>query len=93
MKNFEVLNPLGEEESAETFVSPHIGDLNGTKIGLFWNGKHNGDVVLLGIKKQLESNFVVDRFIRFEHGYEGIGPAAIKKIVESSDLVISSLGD
>jgi hypothetical protein len=93
MKTFKVLNPLGEEQGAEAFIAPHIEDLTGRKVGLFWNGKHNGDVVLSEIGKQIKSKFTIDSLIRFDHGYEGIGPAAIKKIAESSDLVISSLGD
>jgi len=93
MKTFKVLNPLGEEEGVEAFISPCIKDLKGRKVGLFWNGKHNGDVVLSGIGKRLKNKFEIDKLIRFDHGYEGIGSAAVKEIAESSDLVISSLGD
>jgi len=90
---FEVLNPVGEEAVTEAFISPHVKDLNKKRIGLFWNGKHNGNIVLDRIGEILKKRFRVNRLIKFNHGYEGIGPAAIMEIVENSDVVISSLGD
>jgi hypothetical protein len=93
MKKFVVLNPVGETVATKVFTAPRIEDLNHKRIGLFWNGKHNGDIVLLRIGEFLKKKFMVRELVRFNHGYEGIGPAAIKEIVEKSDLVISSLGD
>jgi hypothetical protein len=93
MKQFEILNPVGESEAARVFIAPRLKELDKKKIGLFWNGKNNGDIVLLKIGEYLRRKFDVKELIRFDHGFEGIGPAAIKEIAEKSDLVISSLGD
>lgn len=93
MKKVEVLNPVGESAVREAFIAPCFKDLNNKRIGLFWNGKHNGDAVLLRIGEYLKKKFKAKELIKFDYGMEGIGPAAIKEIAEKSDFVISALGD
>lgn len=54
----EVLNPTGKVVSAPFLKpAPRIADLNGKRIGLLWNGKKHGDLVLERIAEASEERF------------------------------------
>ena len=93
MEKLRLLNPVGECMERQAFDVPGFKDLNNKRIGLFWNGKHHGDVALLRIAEHLKKHFKVKELTKFDYTYEGIGVEAIKGIVEKSDVVISALGD
>ena len=94
MALFRVLNPVGEGKIAEKFQGgAPVKDLSGKAIGLFWNGKHNGDVFLLRIAELLQERFKDTKIVRFDYSFEGVGDAVIKEMADKSDIVLGAMGD
>jgi hypothetical protein len=89
---WEVWNPLAEYETAVLVQSPRLTDLNGKTVGLFWNGKPNGDIFLEAIGKLLEDRFKDIKLIRFWL-YISVGPENQKRMAEQCDAVIAAQGD
>jgi hypothetical protein len=89
---WDVWNPLTEYETAMLTQSPRLTDLNGKTVGLFWNGKPNGDVLLEAIGKLLEDRFKDVKLIKFWL-YISAGPENQKRMAEQCDAVIAAQGD
>jgi hypothetical protein len=89
---WEVLNPLAEYERAVFALSPRLADLNGKTVGLFWNGKPNGNVLLEAIGKLLEERFKNIKLIKFWL-HISVGPENQKQMAEQCDAVIAAQGD
>ena len=52
-----LLNPTAEVESDNFKISARLPDLKGKTIGLYWNGKPNGDVFLNEVAHHLSARF------------------------------------
>jgi len=89
---WEVWNPLAEYETPVLAPSPRLADLKGKTVGLFWNGKPNGDIFLEAIGKLLEERFNDIRLIKFWL-YISVGPENRKRMAEQCDAVIAAQGD
>jgi hypothetical protein len=89
---WEVWNPVAEYETAVLAQSPRLTDLNGKTVGLFWNGKPNGDIFLEAIGKLLEGRFKDIKLIKFWL-YISVGPENQKRMAEQCDAVIAAQGD
>lgn len=65
----EFLNPAGRAVSG-AFLSPapRNADLNGRRIGLLWNGKKHGDLVLERVAEGLAERFEGLEFVRLPSG-------------------------
>jgi len=81
-------------------ITPRIGTFDGKKVGLLWNSKPNGDVLLSRIAELLEKNYKDINIIRFwEVDPRGttfpgrMGDEALDRISNSVDIVIASQGD
>lgn len=46
MANLEVLNPVAEKPKRKFDIAPRLGDLKGKTIGLYWNAKPGGNILL-----------------------------------------------
>ena len=54
----ELLNPRGEIEPPKTYgLSPRISDLNGKKVGFYWNGKPGIDNFFTVVEENLKKMF------------------------------------
>lgn len=94
MAYFAVLSPIGKIRSKDPFqMSARAGDLTGKRLGLFWNGKHNGDVLLARIAELLHRRFSKLEITQFNYGYEGAGLEAVSRMAQEADLVIGAIGD
>lgn len=90
---WEVLDPSAEYEKLVYQPAPRLPDLNHRKIGLYWNGKPDGDVLLNAIGELLRDRFEgIDLLTSFTPQFP-LTPKMIKQIAEESDAVISSIGD
>lgn len=89
---WEVLNPEAEYEISAQQIAPRLKDLNRKNIGLFWNGKPDGDVLLDAIGKLLEQRFKTIELNKFNLGI-GAGPENVKQMAEKCDGVIAAIGD
>jgi len=58
MVELEVLNPRGEIEPAKTYaLAPRISDLDGKRVGLYWNGKPGIDNFFTVVEENLKKRF------------------------------------
>ena len=89
---WEVLNPVAEYETPILALSPRLADLDEKKVGLFWNGKPNGDLLLEAIGKLLERRFKNIKTIRFNLSIS-VGPENRRRMAEQCDAVIAAIGD
>ena len=89
---WEVLNPLAEYETPVFALSPRLTDLNGKTVGLYWNGKSNGNVLLEEVGKLLEERFKDIKIIKFWL-HISVGADNQKRMAEQCDAVIAAQGD
>jgi hypothetical protein len=89
---WEALNPMAEYETPILALSPKLANLNEKTVGLFWNGKPNGDLLLKAIGKLLEQRFKNIRTIKFNLSVS-VGPESRKQMAEQCDAVIAAIGD
>jgi hypothetical protein len=77
-----ILNPIGVVEVQVEKPAPRLKDLNGKRIGLFWNTKMRGDLALRKIEELLKKKFVGMEFTWFEQKTyaEGLRPKEIETI-------------
>ena len=81
-------------------ISPRVDTLDGKRVGLWWNGKPNGDVFLNRIAELLEKNYKGIEIIKFwEVDPEGTAlvtkysDEVLDRIANSVDIVIASSAD
>lgn len=89
---WEVLNPVAEYETPILALSPRLEDLNEKRVGLFWNGKPNGDLLLEAIGKLLERRFKNMKTTRYDLSVS-VGPENRRRMAEQCDAVIAAIGD
>lgn len=86
-----VYDPTTEREELRESEGPRLPELRGKKIGLLWNGKPGGDLVLDTLAGLLR-----DRFdgLRTERStvFLSAGDEDIKRMAEC-DAVVSAIGD
>ena len=94
MGTFRVLSPIGKGRKTEPLQPvPRVENLASKRLGLFWNGKHNGDILLRRITELLKNKFKDIKVTKFDYGYEGVGHEAIMRMANNSDLVLGAVGD
>ena len=89
---WEVLNPMAEYETPILALSPRLANLNEKMVGLFWNGKPNGDLLLEAVGKLLEKRFKNLKTIKFNLSIS-VGPENRRQMAEQCDAVIAAVGD
>ncbi len=58
MLELELLNPRGEIEPAKTSaLAPRVSDLDGKRVGLYWNGKPGIDNFFAVVEENLKKRF------------------------------------
>ena len=90
---------VAKTEKSINFV-PRIKTLDGKKVGLWWNGKPNGDFLLNRVAELLEKKYKGINIIKFwEIDPSGTAQAdkksdeVLDRIAKSSDIVIAAQGD
>ena len=91
----EVLNPRGAVREIEKAAMPAgLQSLDGKTIGLFWNGKPGGDVLLSRTGELLQERFkdvnIISYFPGKPDASKGAAPSTIKKVASEVDAVINS---
>lgn len=80
-------------------LSPRVADLNGKTIGLYWNGKPNGDELLERTAELLAQKYPQAKFVEMwktnpaTKTYYLFQQKDFKSIIKPYDLVISSVCD
>jgi hypothetical protein len=102
MSKLEIVNPVAraeaEEPLAERFApAKRPATLAGETIGLFWNGKPQGDVGLARAREQLVSVFEGVRFLDVFGEKGGLNryasPAQIEQMVSECAAVVAATAD
>ena len=93
----ELLVPEAPGMVVKGTVTSSLETLEGKSIGLFWNGKPNGDVFLKKAGELLKTRFKNIKLIEYMPGKvdstSGANPANLRKVAQECDLVLLSLGD
>ncbi len=94
-KTITVLDPTARPRIKEISIAPRVHDLNDKVLGFLWNGKPNGDLLLLRIKEQLSKRFQLAGTNWHEKRGAAISAeaAAIEELTHTSALVINAIGD
>ncbi len=88
-----VLNPRGERESSVVRgVSPRLASLEGRRIGLYWNGKPDGDYYWDTIEDLLRKKFPTATVARY-NGPGDLGEAFAAQIAKEVDTFLYGVGD
>ena len=89
--------PIASGKDSASVSSIHKSDLEGSRLGLFWNTKPNGDVFLLRVAQRLQQRFEGIRTVEFLPGKPdsavGAPVSALQQAAEECDLVILATGD
>ena len=97
MVRLEVKNPVAEQSISKVKLAPRLSDLKGKTIGLYWNMKAGGDVVLDRTLELLSEKYEDLHFKRF-NGSVGfsmrhVTPDDADQIATECDAVIGATSD
>ena len=92
-----VLDPTAKPSAKELPIAPRVSKLNDQRIGFLWNGKPNGDILLLRVKELLSERFHFPR----SNWKQRVGPivstdatsAIIEELARTSDVVVNAICD
>jgi hypothetical protein len=75
--------------------APRPKDLNGLRVGLIENSKHNSDVLLLKIFERLQERFGMEMVLinRKKSAADHVTNNVIMDLKEKADFVIAGIGD
>ena len=89
-----VLDPTVGPQAKEVSTSSRVDDLNGKVLGILWNSKPNGDIMLRRIEELLSERFRFADTIWRQKPMAGIpGTEALQGLVGKADFVINAQGD
>lgn len=94
-----VVNPVSTPNVGRLGSAERVDDYSGKRVGLWWNGKPNGDVFLDEVGAQLAARFPGMTTVRiWEHrptsmSFYGIPKDDIAFMAANADVVIGALGD
>jgi len=82
--------PLGTELPS----APRIDTLRGKLVGILWNEKPNGDILLGRIEKRLHERFgIAGSLWKQKHPAERTSEAMLKEFAEKCDFILNGIGD
>lgn len=93
MVKLKVFNPRNKIKAGETLgVSQRVSELMGKRIGLYWNGKPDGDYFWDIIEGLLKEKFPTSTFMRYNGSFD-LGEAMADKIAGEVDTLMYGVGD
>ncbi len=98
-QEWKVLNPVADVDIEKRAGATRLADFSGKRIGLWWNGKPNGDIFLDELARQLESRHRGMTAVRMWEidpattTFYGAPRASLEFMAKSADLVIGALAD
>ena len=91
--SLEVLNPRAEFEPPPNLaIAPRVTDLAGKKIGLYWNGKPDGNLFFDRVQELLQKKFPTITVLRHSGGFD-LGDELAAKIAKEVDTFVYGVGD
>jgi hypothetical protein len=98
-EQWSVLNPVAQANVGKLGGVGRIDDFSGKRVGLWWNGKPNGDVFLNEVAAQLAARYpgVIPVRIWEERPstmtFYGVPKEDIAFMASRADVVLGALGD
>ena len=88
-----VLHPRGERDPSQARgISPRMPELEGKRIGLYWNGKPDGDYFWDTIEELLKKRFPTSAVLRY-NGPGDLGETLAAKMAKEVDTFLYGVGD
>jgi hypothetical protein len=87
-----VLNPRGKIDASPLGISPRVAGLEGKKIGLYWNGKPDGDYFWATIGGLLKDRFPTATVFQY-NGPGDVGETLASKFAKELDVMMYGVGD
>jgi len=93
--SLEIFDPTASSVKEKILFAPRPQNLNGLKVGLIENSKHNSDVLLLKIADRLKAKYGIEMVLlhRKESASDYVTDAAIDELKQKADFVIAGIGD
>jgi hypothetical protein len=94
-----LMSPVADIQVEHSKIANRVLDLKGKRIGLFWNGKPNGNVFLDEIANQLKARFDVLKIVKMwevkPETRTALGNSVenLKFMAQNADLIIGASGD
>jgi hypothetical protein len=89
----ELLNPRAEFEPPPNLaIAPRVTDLAGKKIGLYWNGKPDGNLFFDRVQELLKKKFPTITVMRYSGAFD-IGDKLAAKMAKEVDTFAYGVGD
>ncbi|MEK7681541.1 MAG: hypothetical protein AAB502_01375 [Chloroflexota bacterium] len=94
-KKVVLLNPtVPLKNAALGALAPRPSALRGKKVGVLWNEKPNGDILLGRLAERLNQTFEFSgRLSRTKHPAARASNEILNELAESCDIVINGIGD
>jgi hypothetical protein len=91
----EVFDPTTPPVKESISYAPRPKDLNGLRVGLIENTKHNSDVLLLKIVERLKERFGMEMVLlnRKKSASDHVTDVVIEDLKKKADFVIAGIGD
>jgi hypothetical protein len=93
--SLEIFDPTVVPETEKIDFVPRPQSLNGLKVGLVDNTKHNSDVLLQKIAERMKDKHEIELALlhRKKSASDYVAPDAIDELKKKSDFVIAGIGD
>jgi hypothetical protein len=89
-----VLDPTARAQARDIPIASRADNLNNKVLGIIWNTKPNGDILLRRIQERLSERFhLSDTIWRQKSGAAMSGGDIIREFGETVDAVINGPGD
>jgi hypothetical protein len=89
-----VLDPTGRATPRAFRQAPRLDDLNGKVLGILWNGKPNGDILLRRIQESLARSFKLSGVIwRKKPAVDVPAKEILRELALEADFIINGQGD
>jgi hypothetical protein len=95
-EQIEVLSPVAPAKTTRAKLTPRSNIITGKRIGLFWNRKPNGDILLARFGELLKERItgVTIEWLEGKGNSSQAAPAsAVKEALQKCDAVILAPGD
>ena len=91
----EIFDPTVPPAEEEILFAPRPQNLNGLRVGLVENSKHNSDVLLLKIADRLKTKYDIEMTMlhRKESASDYVTNQTVDELKKKADFVLAGIGD
>ncbi|MCL2669384.1 MAG: hypothetical protein FWE89_01750 [Syntrophaceae bacterium] len=94
METITVMDPTGQASSREFATASRLNDLSGRVLGILWNGKPNGDILLARLQETLVRRLgLASARLWQKPAVDTSAGALIADLAANADFIINGVGD